>query len=207
MIYFYPISNKVGITNLKTTSMKKLTIVLFTFLSIGMVISAQNEGKSRAELRKEKKEQREKEMILNKEIAMFVLESRQWVLEADALQDRYGETFIIESNLNFVGVNKEEATVQLGVSDEMGLNGVGGITLDGKIGKYELNPGKKPNSGITLNLSVSGAVMGHVTINFSISADGNATATVNGMDGARLTYRGRIVPLAESTVYKGSSFN
>lgn len=171
------------------------------------LLNAQESKKTRAELRKEKKEQREKETAVKKELMLSILESRQWVLEANVLQDRYGQSYIMDSNLNFVGVSGETGTIQLGVSDEMGLNGVGGITLDGSVKTYKLDPGKKPNSGITLELSISGAVMGHITVQFNISADGSASATVTSMDGGRLTYRGEIKPLSESSVYKGSSFN
>ncbi len=186
--------------------MKRIVSILLLLCIVATYSTAQ-EKKSRAELRKEKKEQREKEMAVKKEQMIALLETRQWILEANTLQDRSGQSYIIESNLNFVGVVKEKATVQLGVSDQMGLNGVGGITLDGTISKYEMNPGKKANSGITLEINVSGAVMGFVTINFSIGADGGASATVTGMNGERLTYRGDIKSLAESTVFKGSSFN
>ena len=46
---------------------------------------------------------------------MQLLTSRAWVLEAHQIQGKYGESAIIEPNLNFVGVAGETSTVPVGI--------------------------------------------------------------------------------------------
>ncbi len=154
--------------------------------------------------RAERKEYRLKELTDQQEVTMAILDSREWVLEAFQIQDRYGESANVLPTLNFVGVAGDQSTVQLGSGGDIGWNGVGGITVEGSVRSYKLKEGKKKASGATLQLEVSGASSGHISLSIFVSADGSATATVSDNFGDRLTYRGRIVPLAQSTVYKGS---
>ena len=104
------------------------------------------------------------------------LNSRAWVLEAITVQDHYGESYIIEPSLNFVGVAGENSTLQLGESGAIGINGVGGITLDGKVKKHGIDEGKKATSPMSVRLEVSAASSGFVSILVNVSPDGNANA-------------------------------
>lgn len=153
--------------------------------------------------RKERKEYREKIAIAQKERILRTINDRKWVLEANALQVRSGETFQLEPTLNFVGVEDENASIQLGSSFMIGANGVGGITLDGKIRKYDISEGKKPTSSVTVSINVVGASIGNVDILLSVSPNGSASATIQDNFGARLTYRGYFKTLAESKIFKG----
>ena len=94
--------------------------------------------------KQERKEYRQKIAKANQIQMMQLLTSNAWVLEAHQIQDRYGETAILEPTLNFVGVSGENSTVQLGSSGEIGRNGVGGITVEGKVHSYKLKEGNKP---------------------------------------------------------------
>ena len=153
--------------------------------------------------RQERKEYKQKIAEVNQQHIMQLLTFRAWVLEANTIQDKYGESAIIEPTLNFVGVAGKDATAQLGSSGDIGWNGVGGITVEGSVRQYELKEGNKPGSGAYLRIEISGASSGHLSMSINISADGTATATLSDNFGDRLTYRGRIVALGESTVYKG----
>lgn len=185
--------------------MKKIVIAVFTAFALNISLYAQEISDeewlniSRHKRKEIKREQRLEQL----ERIMDLLESRAWVLEANILQNRYGYTVNIEPNINFVGVSGEESTVQLGSTQRMGLNGLGGITLEGNIIQYELVENKKSGTGATLQISVSGASSGHLSMLIHASPDGTASATVSDNFGNRLTYRGRIVPLSESIVYKG----
>ena len=153
--------------------------------------------------RKERKEYRKKIAIANKKQILRAINARKWVLEANSLQVRSGETFQLEPTLNFVGVEDEEASIQLGSSFMIGPNGVGGITLDGKIREYEINEGKNPTSSVTVSIGVVGAGIGNADIFLSVSPNGSASATITDNFGARLTYRGYFKTLAESKIFKG----
>jgi len=153
--------------------------------------------------KKERKEYKEKQAIENKKKIIALLHSKSWVLEATSLQVKNGQTFQLQPTLNFVGADKEIVTVQLGSSFMLGPNGVGGITMDGKPSKYQVNEGKKPTSAVSLTMMVSGPAMGTLSIFLTISTSGNATASMTDLHGQRLTYRGDFRSLAESRVFKG----
>ena len=186
--------------------MKKIVLTIIAALALGFAVSAQEVSNEewRNMSRKERKEYKLQEAIKKQEATMALLNSKQWVLEAIQLQLKSGETFMLEPNLNFVGVQNEVSTVQLGSSGDIGLNGVGGITIDGNVRKYDLKENKKPGTGAYLRIEVMGASAGHVTISIRISPDGTADATLTNNFGDRLTYRGRIMSIAESSAYKGT---
>lgn len=154
--------------------------------------------------RAERKEYKEAETAQQHKKLMEMLESQQWVLEATQLQDRSGQVYYIESNLNFIAVANDKSTVQLGsTSNAGGRNGVGGLTVDGRVNKYEVKEVRRSNSGATIVLSITSVGVGHTTFNISVSPSGHATATLRSSGGARITYTGTMVPLDQSNVYKG----
>ena len=185
--------------------MKTLIVTLFAALVIGSTVYAQDISNEewRNMSKKERKEYRMKVRVEQQEKTMQILESRAWVLEAHTIQDRYGSSAPIIPSLNFVGVDGENSTVQLGSSGEIGWNGVGGITVEGTVRQYKLIEGKKAGSGANLRIEIMGVSAGHVSMIINVSADGAATAMLSDTYGEKLTYRGQIVPLSESRVYKG----
>ena len=185
--------------------MKKL-IVTIGVAVIGLSMSAQEVSKEewRQMSKKERKEYKMAAQIANQKKTVALLESRAWVLEAVQIQNKYGESANIQPTLNFVGVSGENATAQLGASDGIGWNGVGGITVEGKIRTYKLKEGK-PGSGVSLRIDIMGASSGSLNLSIQANPDGSATATVSDNTGGRITYRGTIVPLSESRVYKGQT--
>ncbi len=183
--------------------MKKFIITMLAVLVYIVNLNAQDISKEewKKMSRKERKEYRMKIAEQENAYTMQLLNSKQWVLEAHQLQDRYGQVYNILSSLNFVGVDQEFGAIQLGSNDGIGLNGVGGITLEGNVRKYELKEGK--NGGASLRIEILGSSAGHMSMSLHISSSGSASALVTDNFGNRLTYRGTIVSLAESSVFKG----
>lgn len=185
--------------------MKKL-VVLIAAVALSFQVFAQEEitkEEWKKMSRQERKEYKMQVAMAKQQKIMQLLTSKAWVLESYQLQDKYGESVIIEPSLNFVGVAGENATAQLGSNGDIGWNGVGGITVEGTVRQYELKEGNKPGTGAYLRIEIQGASAGHLSMSIQVSADGTAAATVSDNTGDRLTYRGRIVSLAESVVYKG----
>ena len=156
----------------------------------------------RKALKKAKKEEEKRK--LEEDLVKFeqYAEMRAWVIEAHTVYDKQGLSFQMDPTINFVGINNEETTVQLSFNGIAGWNGVGGVTLDGKISKYEYSRDKNT---VSIKMSTMGASLGNVDIFLSISGRDNARATVSGNWGERITFQGRFVSLAESRVYKGST--
>ena len=91
--------------NLKFKIMKKLVLAIAMFI-LSFSLHAQQISKAewRKMSRQERKEYKQKIAEANQLQIMQLMTSRAWVLEAHQIQDKYGESAIIEPSLNFVGV-------------------------------------------------------------------------------------------------------
>lgn len=134
-----------------------------------------------------------------------LLETKQWVLEAVTVQGkRGGQVYNLNPNLNFVSVNTEdEAVVQLAFHHLIGWNGVGGVTVKGRITRYEFRPPKKPGKPGSLRATMIGSG-GSADLFVRVSAY-QCTAEVSGNWGNRITLMGEIKHPSESNVYQGMS--
>lgn len=90
-------------------------------------------------------------------------------------------------------------------SDIGGLNGVGGITLEGTASNIVMKTDKKGN--VTVNLNVQGAGIS-ASIHIAIPQGSNrATATVSpNYSSNATTLGGRLLPSEESNVFEGRAF-
>ncbi|WP_430813544.1 DUF4251 domain-containing protein [Carboxylicivirga sp. RSCT41] len=184
--------------------MKKIAI-LTLLLSFTLVVFGQEEEKKltrkeRRELRKQ--EEKERSELMAKALTIAI-DEKQWVLEANTLAGKRGSSVNVSSSLNFIAVEGDEAFVQLGSNSGMGQNGVGGVSVRGTISKYEVNKNEKKGTYF-ISLFVNSA-LGTFDIRLDCNADGQiASATVQGNSSNRVQYRGIIVPVGQSSVYKGS---
>ena len=176
-------------------------------LSICMLFVSLNETIAQEEKklsRKERKELKKQQQLEQKKVILELLYSKQWVIEAHTVYDRYNQSYQLNPSINFVGIKNEEGALQLGFDGLIGWNGVGGVTIDGNVTKYEVKEGKEKSSPV-LNLRFQGRGAGSATINVTVNSSGQATARVNGDFGDRITFAGVIRSLENSTVYKGQS--
>ena len=66
--------------------------------------------------------------------AVKALEEKQFVLEADQVIFKRGETAYVNTNTNFVLVNQNRGTVQVAFNTHFaGPNGIGGLTVDSTV--------------------------------------------------------------------------
>ncbi len=185
--------------------MKKLLFVAIIFCIAATSFAQENTTKelTRKEKRELKKQEQEK---LSEEMAKelsVAIDEKHWVLEANSLANKGGASVVVNSTLNFIAVEGDEAFVQLGSNTGMGQNGVGGVSVRGNISKYEVNKNEKKGTYF-ITLFVSSA-LGTFDIRLDCNADGQiANATVQGNTSRRVQYRGIIVPMAHSSVYKGT---
>jgi hypothetical protein len=182
-------------------AMRIIVFFIVMFLVNTNYIFAQEEKKLS---KKERKELKKQQQIEKKQAIMALLDSKSWVIEAHTVFDRYNQSYQLNPSINFVGIKDDEGALQLGFNGLIGWNGVGGITVDGSITKYEIKEGKA-DTGPTVNLRFQGRGIGSATINLTINTSGQATARVSGDFGDRITFSGMIKSLEESNVYKGQS--
>ena len=141
-----------------------------------------------------------------KQLVNYLLENKRFVLEADYLSGNSGSRVPVNSTINFIIVDSARAVIQLGNGYGMGYNGLGGITVDGKISRYDLSK-KEGKRGVSYSLTIYiMSSLGQYDIHFWISQSGSADATISGNSYGRLTYSGDIVPIQKNRNYKGSSY-
>lgn len=93
---------------------------------------------SKKEQRMLRKEENRKAFELNKAIGKNLIENRDFVLQADRLSSKTGPIVAVSRQTNFIMINGEDMVIQYGLNNaQIGLNGVGGITLEGKIKNFE----------------------------------------------------------------------
>lgn len=183
----------------------KVYRILFLALTLLLSIQttwAQSDIQDQRKIEKaERKRLKEEERQKSREMAMALVKEKAYVLEATTLAGRYRQ-YQVSPSTNFVKVEGDQIIIQTGDDFRMGYNGLGGITIHGTIGDYEISEGK---NGATVNIRFSDPVLGHSTLNMSIQGNGQARATVLGNWGGRATFHGQLVPLEDARVYKGQS--
>lgn len=131
-----------------------------------------------------------------------LLESKSFVLEAKKVQNEHGNQYLVNTNLNFLIVEANSSTIQIGSDAGIGPNGVGGITLKGTISNWKFTTDEARGSfSIHLTVTTPESVN---EIFIDVSSFGNAKATVSGNKIRKFTYIGKLVSLNDSKVYVGT---
>lgn len=188
--------------------MKKYIVIIITSMVVLAAYSQETATLNKETTEKLTKEQKLEQKRMEEEktarLVDWMIENRQFVLEADYLGNQYGDRVVVRSNLNFIAIDSSDITIQLASSiNPGGVNGMGGITADGDIQKFEVKKtGKKyPVYNITVFTTTH---VGSYDIFFSISPNGNAQATISSTTAGKLIYSGKIVPISETRVYKAN---
>jgi hypothetical protein len=190
--------------------MKLLYILTVIFFATTTVFAQETEVLTKKEQRKLAREKRQAEQeaqaLKQQQLVEYMIETRRFVLEADYIGGKSGRRYVVNSNINFIIVDSTEATIQIGNNSGSGYNGVGGITVDGRITKFDVSEREnKRGKSYNITLYVLSSV-GQYDINFWIQQNGNADASIRGNFSGSVSYTGKIIHPANSRVYKGFSF-
>jgi hypothetical protein len=180
----------------------KLNVRLSLFLVLGFLgISINGFSQNQKLSRQERKEARNAQSVANYYVLDTLLNSKTFVLEADFLQNKYGDRIPVSSNLNFIKVNNTDGILQTGSNYGIGNNGVGGVTAEGSIGSWEItkNP-KKLYYLIRFNVLTS---IGNYDIFMTVNSANQAEATISGLGPGKLTWEGHLEMNYNSKVFKG----
>lgn len=183
---------------MKTISYK--TVSLFWILGLFCISLDGNSQESKLS-RQELKEVRKAEIALNFNILDSLLRTRSFVLEADFLQNRYGERIIVTPNLNFIKIIESKGILQTGSNFSIGYNGVGGVTAEGTISSWKVYKDTRH-----LNFRLQFSLMtniGSYDVSMIITPDNFAQATITGLGPGRLTWQGHLETVDNSRVFKG----
>ncbi|MEG0517950.1 MAG: DUF4251 domain-containing protein [Bacteroidales bacterium] len=185
--------------------MKRLSyflIVLLTLVSLNSTAFAQNNNNNKKEIRRALAAEQEKADF---ELAKQALIDQKFVIEADQLQLPDGLVINVSSTINFISMNKDKVSVQIAANQYRPMqNGIGGFTVDGSISNLETKTTKK--GLFIMKFNVMGVAISAM-VDIQMTGGGNkVTAKIYpNFNSNTLTMTGRVIPLEQSTVYKGRS--
>ncbi len=188
--------------------MKTLLTLLAAFVFVlGTFSQEETQQLSKKEIKKLQKEQKKADQAAEAErmaeVTSFMVRQQQFVLEADYLSDKYGQRVPVTTTINFVLVDSLVGTVQFGDAEAIGYNGVGGVTVDGRVTKYEYSVIGKKKDSYSIRLILMSSI-GTYDITLMVNSQGSADAQIRGNWSGQLNYHGKLVPLTLSRVYKGT---
>lgn len=137
--------------------------------------------------------------------AVQALKQKNFVLEADRIEFKRGRFVYVTPSTNFVSLDGDNASIQLAFNTAAaGLNGIGGITVDGRASGIDMKTDKKGN--IIFKMMVQGSAVS-ATVTIRLQNGGNqATVTVDpNFNSNRISFTGTLYPQSESNVFKGRS--
>lgn len=160
---------------------------------------------TRKSTREEEKAAQEAVEELSFEQARKAIDEKTFVLEADQVVFKHGENAFVSSTTNFVGVNKDEAAVQIAFNiPASGPNGLGGITVEGRVTDYQVKTDKKENISVSMNVMGTG-ISARVDITLPKGSNRATVTVLPNFNSNRLTLIGKLIPMNESNVFKGRS--
>ncbi len=186
----------------KSNAMKKIM-----FLAIGLFLisglSAQEAPLIQLQNKAQKKEQQKAEFAAKYKATVQLVDSMDFVLEADYLGTRWGDKYPVSSQLNFISIDSTHVVIQVGSDRRIGRNGVGGATAEGDISNLKV---KKNDKSGSLYLSMTTMTnLGIYDISMTINGNGYAEATLSGFTSQKLVYYGQLVKRENSRIYQGQS--
>ena len=195
---------------------RRFIFIMLVLLAVQASLFAQDRKMTRKEkeaawraerLRKRAQEERQ---VMHDDSIQFVqavnaIRSGSWALEASNVTFNNGVTRFVTASTNFVSVDDGQAVVQTAFNNSNinSPNGLGGITLEGRITSEELKMDKDGN--VYYNYGIQGADIS-ATVNIVVTANSNqATATVNpNFSSNQMTFSGYIYPYDTAGVIEGN---
>lgn len=187
-----------------------ITLLTFILVSLSTVSYAQSSSEVK---RIERKTQRdaEKARIQAQEERAYAMASQalhdgKFVLEADQLVFKRGRSAFVSSITNFVMMDDNHASIQVASNSAIaGPNGIGGITVDGNVRGLKISTDKKGNMNCSFNVQGVG-ISAQVHIILTRGSNSASARISPNFHSNNLTLNGNLVPLSQSSVFKGRSF-
>ena len=137
--------------------------------------------------------------------AAAAVKNQDFVLEADQVTFKNGNTVFVNSSTTFVSVKGNRAVVQISPSNfAAGPNGVGGVTVDGTVSGMQRMIDRKGNTTVSFNVMGIG-INAQIEI-YMTQGTNRASATIYpNFNSNTLWLEGNIVPYENANVFEGSS--
>lgn len=188
-----------------------LTLILMLALGFGATSTAraqspelQQEELTRAQKRKVRKQLEAIQDSLDYAAAVKALQERNFVMSADQLVFKHGETAFVTSATNFVSLTGDDAVVQIAPFNSGGPNSVGGITVEGKASSVKVDRDKRGTLLFSMNVSGLG-ISAMVTISLPEGSNRASLLVESMYRSGRITLNGRLLPYDRRSVVQGAS--
>ncbi len=184
--------------------MKKIIFILLAGFLMSTAFAQDVDKKAE---RKAKKEKEKQEALVKYEKAVKIMKAKSFIITAKTITFRSGQQIFPDEALNFLKVEGENGVLQIAPRTAMnpGFNGLGGITLDGKISNVKERTNEKKNH-FSMSFSISG-VVGTAQITVNLYGSDQANIMVQGMySGTSFTMTGVVEPYGDATIFQGTDF-
>ena len=165
-------------------------------VDLTIVTPAQQDKASKKSQKEHQKQMKQRVDSLGHAKAAMALERGYWVIVADRINvGRMGYTVSgLNSNTNFVFQQAQEGMVQFAFNDgRPSMNGLGGMTLEGKVSDVKMRTDKKGN--ITYSYTILSAdINAQVIVTVYAGSDYAEALVLPAFSGPRMTLSGRLVP-------------
>lgn len=198
--------------------MKRIFVLFLSAASLCSLseVEAQRIGGHQIEVRVEnqieqkgsKKSNKKRERAAQKEVAfqsaLALVNARDFVLEANKLSMPDGSSVAVFSDVNYLMMNGDKAVIQVNPGISGGPNGMGGITLEGRVVDLSQETDKRGNVILRYTVMSTG---GSAEVELMLlSGDERANATVTPkMHSTRVIMFGKMLATENSRVFKGFS--
>lgn len=137
--------------------------------------------------------------------ASNALAAGDFVLEGSYLTGRTGRRIYVNSSTNFISVRDGQAVLQVSPANGGGPNGVGGISLTGRLSDVTI---KTLNNGeLQYRANVNGTALSANIILSLIPGSNRASATIMpNFNSLNVTLEGTLLPTQSSTTFQGRTF-
>ena len=190
--------------------MRKLIFMIAAAVVAVPALAQEEQGIDSKTARKMEREQRKLQEQIEAEAMSRLVDSlvsqRNFILTANYLSNQSGRRVVVDDNINFIIVDSTDIVIQYGSigSPMIGYNGLGGLTTDGRITKFEVTKTGRNKDNYTIQITAMTTV-GIYDLFLYISPDGNGTATIGGNTRGKLIYYGNVLPVKGARIYQGST--
>lgn len=189
--------------------MNRMLLILAALLMMHTAAEAQTERRiytreeqTEAQRRAIEKELQQRQDSMDYVQALASLEKLDFVVEADKLVFKRGDSAFVNSTTNFVSLSNSRAVVQIAPFTGGGPNGIGGITLEGQASNIKIRTDRKGNTYFTYNV-MGAALSASVSISLPKGSNYASVSVDPTFSGNHITFYGRLLPSKRSKAFEG----
>ena len=198
--------------------MKRFISIIAIMLSAGLAVVAQNKTtlqeridqwkNDMSEFQQRRAPEKRQETVIDSLLwqqAWTAVGKRSFVIEADAITFKNGTRIYVNSTTNFISVNGDRGVVQISPNSFIsGPNGLGGITVDGRITGMDVKVDKKGRTRMVMNVTGVG-INAQLDISLFPGSDDAYVVVSPNFNSQTIRLEGKLVPYELSRTYEGMS--